>query len=511
SDNNSLYVTMFGENDTMQLFNVNEEDNSIDLFNTENITLNNNDVVELPTPVNINIGFKSENEGVYEGMLDLFYNVNDKKYLFAQILIMAESIGEDERYRAIFNNFGLPDPINMQNIFKESNINEDNVDYELINEKSKFLALEYNNIFSYIGTYKSLINAVKWLGYDDIYFKEWFLNAKTNKLSSFNLSFNANERTNTLLAFDIEERMKYKKLNSLSLIYQLNKLNGEYDEFGVPETENCYTYSIDEIKVKLFYLKEWLETNIIGINCKIIDISGEAIYFERYNNLIYANSEKTLDIHHQINITPVSKYDVDLQDTIFLNTNDYVESFYNEDTHEGIIEVSIKELSIDSSKITASNLIDLTAEDMNGDNVLNPIHSLRDIQWRASIETLSAAIKNPYVDNDLLIIDNTIRYYDTTNKECNFICRDNKILIYLESANLRHINDNYKENIKYKIYKERSKFIIENLEEDNINERFFESNTSIVLETNEQTKLSYSYNDVLNVPILTIKNFNIRY
>lgn len=40
--------------------------------------------------------------------------------------------------------------------------------------------LSYDQIFSYVGTYKALIRAIKYLGYQDIIFKEWYSIRDTN-------------------------------------------------------------------------------------------------------------------------------------------------------------------------------------------------------------------------------------------------------------------------------------------------------------------------------------------
>lgn len=81
---------------------------------------------------------------------------------------------EDERYRTLFTNFGIPDPITYPNIFKEQDPQEEGTDWRLVNRKSKELFLEYDQIFPYAGTYRALFNAIKYLGYQDIIFKEWY-------------------------------------------------------------------------------------------------------------------------------------------------------------------------------------------------------------------------------------------------------------------------------------------------------------------------------------------------
>ena len=71
-------------------------------------------------------------------------------------------------------NLGIPDPNTYPNLFREQDPEEQGVDWRLVNRKSKELMLSYDNIFPYSGTYRALFRAVKFLGYDDIIFKEWY-------------------------------------------------------------------------------------------------------------------------------------------------------------------------------------------------------------------------------------------------------------------------------------------------------------------------------------------------
>ena len=62
-------------------------------------------------------------------------------YSIGFILINSEAIGEDERYRTLFSNFGIPDPIEYQEVFKDSDPNEEKINFDFINKKSKELFL----------------------------------------------------------------------------------------------------------------------------------------------------------------------------------------------------------------------------------------------------------------------------------------------------------------------------------------------------------------------------------
>ena len=68
----------------------------------------------------------------------------DTPFFMGAITVKTEIIGEDERYRTLLENFGIPDPIKYTKVFYDSEYNESLPDYQLVNEKSKELMLTYD-------------------------------------------------------------------------------------------------------------------------------------------------------------------------------------------------------------------------------------------------------------------------------------------------------------------------------------------------------------------------------
>lgn len=255
----------------------------------------------------IDIGFCSQEEGYYEDilyvcLLDKYDKVDNddlgKVYPIGSFKLKGESIGEDERYRTLFSNFGIPDPKTYQEVFKNTDQTEGKTDNILLNENSKKMFLSYPEIFPYIGTYKALLNAVEVLGYDDIFFKEWYKEVASNISQkgyvTYDISYEADTYANTINNVPIEERIKLKKLNWLSMIYKINEelVDLPVDMYGFPLTRNIDTYNDIDMIVKLISLKNWLEKYIIGLNCRIIDVGGEGIVFERYLLNTYGSIQK---------------------------------------------------------------------------------------------------------------------------------------------------------------------------------------------------------------------------
>ena len=280
----------------------------------------------------VNIGFCSEKEGIFKEPLYIcILDRGENKELpleeaditfLGTIELQAETIGEDERYRTLFANFGIPDPITYPNLFTNTSIEEDKIDYIKLNQNSKKMFLEYANIFPYAGTYKALTNAVKVLGYDDVFFKEWYkkIDATSSRLMSYDITYNSDLNANVINNVSFRERIHLKKLNWLSMVYRINQeiINSVDDKYGFPEVENKYDFNHEDIVVKLIALRDWLQKYIIGLNCRIIDVGGEGIYFERYKLGTYGSYQTVYEWNNEQDISP---FIVDTNDNILIDSS----------------------------------------------------------------------------------------------------------------------------------------------------------------------------------------------
>ena len=266
----------------------------------------------------IDIGFSGEMEGVYKETLHIClldtamvdeYNI-PKIIPIGEIELIAEAEGEDERYRTLFTNFGIPDPKYFDYVYKDSYADDDKPDFRSINRHSKEMFLEYDKIFPYVGTYRALINAVHLLGYDDIFFKEWY---KVLDVSdeiprgyvAYNMSYKDSGHNATLASLPIEKRIHLRKKNWLSMLYALNReLYGAPDEYDFPYVEELFEYRTEESLLKLIALREWLEKYVLALNCRIIDIGGEGVYFERYAMNAYGGIRTNLEHIAGLNVIP---------------------------------------------------------------------------------------------------------------------------------------------------------------------------------------------------------------
>ncbi len=460
----------------------------------------------------INIGFRSDNEGVYERRLRVYHRVGTIEYLIAEIMVNAESIGPDERFDTLITNFGLPSPKATPLLFKEADINEALPDWELLNQKGKHMILEHDKIMPYIGTYKALINAIKWLGYDDISVKEWFKNVKAGTKISLTVPYDASERTKTILYFTPEERRNLKKLNQLSLVYCITKETGEIDEWGTPLTEDCYSYNINEIFIKLYALKEWLERWIIGVNARITDITGEGVYFERYQNFIYATQNVGLQADYRQSVSPYA-----LSRDSELVTGDASMALTLEELTKASAQ-NIPHTALDLIKycwnpscgyfnITdTSCLLSDPSTIFIGPSTQFPLIEFFDIQWKASVEkTDSGALPDNFVSKPLWIYENEIRFFNILDSSSQFYDSLTGLNIILEKAYLRDpLNDIWQDSIAYSIYSDPC-----------TGGYWFESSTGIKIQSFDyinlvpgvNSKLIYEVDSNYRVPLLSLENY----
>lgn len=510
----------------------------------------------------IHLGFTGEQEGVYETII--YFCEVDTNAIYAediketdtitpisQLKVHNVTVGEDTRYRDMFRNFGIPDPITYLDVFKDSTIFVDSLqtesekneyyrnhpnyhkydakmDYEFLNEKSKELYLSYSEIFPYVGTYKALINAVDYLGYDDVYFKEWFKELSDNPtLPSKNVSYEVAYKSggrSLLTSLPLDRRISLKKLNWLSMIYKISEYvrneKGEIeyedlpDNVRVPLTRNNYSdYEANEILIKLISLKEWLEKNIIGLNCRIIEINGEGIVIGRYKHRIYGKTTVGSLYRRELSVTPFLE-----------NTNS---------------ELEIRGEEGEGGKLLGSMCkLRLGLREQNQMKKEEFLEKYKKVQFKAYLETKNGAfcsreidgITYGYTDVPIIIEDGEI-FFDTKNSfrnkgsqqtgneggsEAVFIKLP---IIQLEGARLKNLSKAWKSSTEYVIDNEgpdETPFRLirnaESIEDDNI----FMSKDYITLRPHPWTdpsgnvhepSLKYTTNNQFGVPLFIIENY----
>ena len=85
------------------------------------------------------------------------------------------------------------------------------------------------------------------------------------------------------------------------MFYDINRIvTNEFDELGLPVTEDALLFSNEEILIKLFGLKNYIKERSIGGVAEIIDIIGEAVYFTKYDINTWRDQVPVQEIDQQV-------------------------------------------------------------------------------------------------------------------------------------------------------------------------------------------------------------------
>jgi hypothetical protein len=240
------------------------------------------------TALKINIAFTSSDEDIYERTMiieDLSFST---PRIVAKIDFYGETVAEDERFRLVLENFGRTFNHQDELMLFDSNINEPLPNWINTNNKRKELLLTGEEIYPYVGSYRGLINVIKFFGYQDLRIKEYWLNISVgsenyNKILQYQLTGLFTNDYDPLVRNPLIGSTVYKKTSMFGLFYDITVATGDVDEFGLPTTKNESMFTNEEVLVKLFALKQKLTDEFLPLNAKIVDIVGEGIYFERFD------------------------------------------------------------------------------------------------------------------------------------------------------------------------------------------------------------------------------------
>ena len=197
----------------------------------------------------------------------------------AKINVSGQTEIEDIRYKTNLGNLGKLISADDTFIFKTYDISEQGVDWSFLNRKRKEMLLVKDQIFPYVGSYKAIINAINYFGYNDLEFYEYYRNIDFSseqfgqlvKIEVPDIFDNtvAGWRENDWIKWTLPN-VKYEDTNLFNLTYRITDREGT----------NVLLYSLAEVIIKLSGLKKWLESNVIPITHKILDITGRADFVQ---------------------------------------------------------------------------------------------------------------------------------------------------------------------------------------------------------------------------------------
>lgn len=193
--------------------------------------------------------------------------------LIGKIKLRGQTEIEDNRFKVMLDNFGKNIKHSDVFIFKEYDIRENGIDWVFLNQKRKEMLSVYPEIYNYVGSYKSVVNAINYFGYNDLEFYEYYLNVdpetdQYQKLHKVEIPDLFNNRIdgftpNDFILKSLPNRT-YEKTKLFNLTYRITDRNGD----------SVLAYSLEEVITKLLGLKKWLQGELMPVGTRLRDLTG---------------------------------------------------------------------------------------------------------------------------------------------------------------------------------------------------------------------------------------------
>ena len=380
--------------------------------------LNSSIGIDKDNMIEVHVAFiadRSSIETTYKRTLVMSYENGYNKYEIARITFFEETIEEDERLKVWNDNLGYSLKPEDSIIFKQSDIHECMPDFNMLNEKRKELMLEGHNIYPYIGSYKAILNMIKFFGYDNLNIVEYWKN-----INKYDIDFGKIYRTYVYSLKDkktLSTKRKqislntknFQKLNNISLVYNVNhpeKVDGKkYDDYGLPnviedfdkDKRDDFILTIEEALVKLFALKNKLNNEFMPGSTKITDVIGEGNYFGI--NLIGNNPQ--ISTMNYVESKGYVNFSVFPDKYCYITENEDFDRYIAE--KKGIrVDATIEEIG----NKTISELVELyDGDDSDSDVSINELDN----------RTLGSTIKNLLKKENNYVCEFYEEYYNDTN------------------------------------------------------------------------------------------------
>tara|TARA_R110000796_G_scaffold44977_4_gene109250 strand:- start:6085 stop:9498 length:3414 start_codon:yes stop_codon:yes gene_type:complete len=379
-----------------------------------------------------NIGFSSSEENSFAGKVNMYFKDDLSKEQIAEVFFFVDTVAEDTRLPLLLETMGHT--LNSKDflIFDSTNVNEQEIDFNIINKKRKELLLEFNNIFPYLGSYKALINIIKFFGYESLSIKEYWKNVKVDsanfgKYRPVDVESVLLNSNNTEELSDLFPSKVYSKTNKFGMYYSITEETGEYDEDGLPITKETSQFTIDEVLIKLYALKDKLKKYFLPLNSNIIDIVGEALYYSK------------IELNYWQSINRVDSIDININPTFTVYPNKY-----------GFIQ-DLRPLEWVGSKIGPDLLLDGTSNLKVREFTLT--NSFYDNTLRI-IDTISGDSVEIIADYQSTDNSNALRLYDKLINHTGvfgnfFINLDGNQILFVEKINTGAIIESQVEQGRY--------------------------------------------------------------
>ena len=190
--------------------------------------------------------------------------------------IGADFYNENESLYINLSNFGVEIPESIQKTLYTTNVHEDKKDNITLNRKFKELLINYWDVIANRGSYKSLINSIKWFEWGDAL----KLREMWKKEDAIRTLFDSRELSSMMQDKYISTLSCYSKTTYYALYVSKENITNVLDEEGNPNLEfNSFKWPIIDIMLKMSLLGHFYETYFMPIHLDLIHSTIEDVVF----------------------------------------------------------------------------------------------------------------------------------------------------------------------------------------------------------------------------------------
>lgn len=352
--------------------------------------------------------------GLYAGQVTEEFTIDNEKFTLG-----ADFVDENESLSINLANFGQEMHKDIQRAIYEEDIHEQMPNYVLLNRKYKELLNEYINVLGNKGSYRSLINSLKWFEYGDlVHIYEYWRHNEPNKeyLSKKDIEQFVTKQIDDILT--THQKTTYISINYAldSLVKEDNKLVfqtlPQYTRSArsakrlvpepVPEVEQTLSlWSQQELALKMVLLGNFFATYFMPIHLDLIHCTIE--------NVVYTNCIKIL----HGSVFDRTDYTLDVNefyckvDKLFHLSN--VETYTNISTPFGFIRSNVKEFTDEEDGALTQLGVDTFLDDSQDQETQLITYALQHYKGIGTIIPFKCKLHN--VSNGKHITSGTIYIY----------------------------------------------------------------------------------------------------
>lgn len=290
SDNDMGLTLTMETNDVFSFISHNDENIVINGYTFDGVPKREWTISTTPEEINgkyihtFNVACCSQSVGEYICKI----KIDDLGY----IRVGADFYGEQESLYINLSNMGTELPTSIQKAIYDSNVHEDLTDDILINRKFKELLSNYWEIIANKGSYKSLLNSLKWFEWNDVLcVKEIQKNVVADK------TFFRNANILSAIENQIDDTFNnFAKTTYISLYLSMQEELPSYDNEYNPElAAAALKWSRNDIQLKIAMLAQFFGIYFLPIHLSILHATSEDKVFTNTIKAIHGAGIKRND------------------------------------------------------------------------------------------------------------------------------------------------------------------------------------------------------------------------